>query len=332
MSNNRQQEIVINESTPLLQTEQQQQQQRNQNAKSEAFGLILMTLSALAFSTMSLFVKLSGAAFASFEIVAARSIVQAVLGLIGCYMLGINPLGKPGVRKWLFIRGFVGSTGLALFFYSITQLPLADATVVFFLSPTFTAILAAIILGEAFTFFDGLCATLCMAGAILVSKPTFLFGGDDMETDSLQRALAVLAALVGALMAAIAYVTVRKIGKGAHFLVHTVYFGIISTVTSIPMLFAFQEYVAPEGWKEYGMLLMTGVLAFIGQCLLNNGLQLAPAGPGTLMRMNDVAFAFAFGILILHEYPDVYSVTGALLVVGTTVAMGVKKWHKSKQQ
>lgn len=50
------------------------------------------------------------------------------------------------------------------------------------------------------------------------------------------------------------------------------------------------------------------------------------------MRMNDVAFAFAFGILILHEYPDVYSVTGALLVVGTTVAMGVKKWFKSKQQ
>lgn len=129
MSNNRQHEIVINESTPLLQTEQQQQQQqRLHNAKSEAFGLILMTLSALAFSTMSLFVKLSGAAFASFEIVASRSIVQAVLGLIGCYMLGINPLGKPGVRKWLFIRGLVGSTGLALFFYSITQLPLADAT------------------------------------------------------------------------------------------------------------------------------------------------------------------------------------------------------------
>lgn len=291
-----------------------------------------MTLSALAFSTMSLFVKLSGAAFASFEIVASRSIVQAILGLIGCYMLGINPLGKPGVRKWLFIRGLVGSTGLALFFYSITQLPLADATVVFFLSPTFTAILAALILGEAFTLFDGLCATLCMVGAILVSKPTFLFGGDDVESDSVHRALAVLAALVGALMAAIAYVTVRKIGKGAHFLVHTVYFGAISTVTSIPMLFAFQEYVAPEGLKEYGMLLMTGVLAFAGQCLLNRGLQLAPAGPGTLMRMNDVAFAFAFGILILHEYPDLYSVTGAVLVVGTTVAMGLKKWHKSKQQ
>lgn len=127
-NNNGQQEIVINESTPLLQTEQQQRQQRIQNAKSEAFGLILMTLSALAFSTMSLFVKLSGAAFASFEIVAARSIVQAALGLVGCYMLGISPLGKPGVRKWLFVRGFVGSTGLALFFYSITQLPLADAT------------------------------------------------------------------------------------------------------------------------------------------------------------------------------------------------------------
>jgi drug/metabolite transporter (DMT)-like permease len=87
-----------------------------------------MALSALGFSSMSLFVKLSGASFPSFEIVFARSVIQLVLGLFGCYFLGVHPLGDPKVRPWLVFRGLVGSLGLALFFYSITQLPLADAT------------------------------------------------------------------------------------------------------------------------------------------------------------------------------------------------------------
>lgn len=42
--------------------------------------------------------------------------------------------------------------------------------------------------------------------------------------------------------------------------------------------------------------------------------------------MNDVVFAFLFGILLLHEYPDAYSISGAVLIVSTTTALGVRKW------
>lgn len=52
---------------------------------------------------------------------------------------------------------------------------------------------------------------------------------------------------------------------------------------------------------------------------------MAPAGPGTLMRMNDVVFAFLFGTLILHEYPDTYSISGATIIVLMTSAMGIHK-------
>jgi hypothetical protein len=96
--------------------------------RREMVGLLYMTLSALGFSTMSLFVKLSGTSFPSFEIVFARSVVQTVFSLIGCAILKVNPLGQPGVRRWLLFRGLAGTFGLCLFFYSITQLPLADAT------------------------------------------------------------------------------------------------------------------------------------------------------------------------------------------------------------
>lgn len=132
MSHSREEESTVvsipnsssNETTPLIAKQQQQQH----NRKRELLGLLYMTLSALGFSTMSLFVKLSGSSFPSFEIVFARSIVQAVLGLLICIVLKIDPLGNKNIRGWLFLRGFAGTVGLSLFYFSITQLPLADAT------------------------------------------------------------------------------------------------------------------------------------------------------------------------------------------------------------
>lgn len=286
---------------------------------------------------MSLFVKLSGTSFPSFEIVFARSVVQTLFSFLGCAMLKINPFGERGVRKWLLFRGLAGTLGLCLFFYSITQLPLADATVVFFLGPAFTAILAAIVLGEAFTLFDGVCSVACMIGVVLVSKPQFLFGGNSAHDDSAEtisewkRLFAILCALLGAVMSAVAYVTVRKIGRGAHFMVHVVYFGLVSAVVSPIGMALFQTPVMPHGSYEYSMLILVGLSAFIGQCFLNQGLQMAPAGPGTLMRMNDVVFAFLFGIFILHEYPDVYSISGASIIVLMTSAMGIHKIYTHKK-
>lgn len=115
---------ISSEATPLLLSSSSRRRQRS----TEALGLVLMTLAAFGFSSMSLFVKLS-TGFPSFEIVLARSVLQAVFGLVGCAWLGIHPLGSQaaGVRKWLVVRSLAGTTGLALYFYSITQLPLADA-------------------------------------------------------------------------------------------------------------------------------------------------------------------------------------------------------------
>jgi hypothetical protein len=135
---------IVNEATPLLPQANSASNRINANTgrrastlslsqdhtrrKKEIIGLLLMALSALGFSVMSLCVKLGGSVFPSFEMVFARSLVQLVLGLVGCAILKVNPLGDKKVRGWLVLRGLAGSVGLALFFYCLTALPLADAT------------------------------------------------------------------------------------------------------------------------------------------------------------------------------------------------------------
>lgn len=48
----------------------------------------------------------------------------------------------------LVLRGVVGFGALVCFFYSVTHLRLAEATMIQFTSPIFTAVLAAAYLGE----------------------------------------------------------------------------------------------------------------------------------------------------------------------------------------
>ncbi|KAI8142649.1 hypothetical protein BJV82DRAFT_613696 [Fennellomyces sp. T-0311] len=338
---------IVNESTPLLQKQSIMRSipppdykvitLSNDPAifKKEINGLLLLGLSAFAFTLSACAVKRCGSTLPSYEIVFARSFVQLILALASCTFLRVNPFGsKPGIRLWLVVRGLVGSLGLILFFYSLTKLTLFEATVMFFLGPAFTSVLMSILFNDAFTVFDGFCSILCTVGVILISQPRHLFGkvrDDDSSTlKDMQRTFAIICALAGAFMSAGAYVAVRKVGKGTHFMVHVFYIGFIASLISPAGLVAFQKFVRPQDHtlNDWIHLSFVGVLAFIGQCLLNQGLKLAPAGPGTLMRMSEVLSAYIVGAIFFHEYPDMYTILGAALIVGMTTALGVHRWQQ----
>ncbi|KAG0358215.1 hypothetical protein BGZ54_010530, partial [Gamsiella multidivaricata] len=124
---------------------------------------------------MALLVSLTAKSLPSFQILLFRGIIQTFLGVLACRHLGISPLGNPGVRFLLFCRGLAGSFGLGFYFYALSVMPLADATVIFYLAPMFTAILGRIALKEPFGPLDALALTVSMVGVVLVAKPSVLF-------------------------------------------------------------------------------------------------------------------------------------------------------------
>ncbi|KAI8147188.1 hypothetical protein BJV82DRAFT_598099 [Fennellomyces sp. T-0311] len=321
-------EVSINqdEQTPLLSTSRQQSYV---TTKLEAMGLIVITVSCLAKSSAAVFVKFNGDVFPLAQIVFARALVQATLGMAGCIWKGVHPLGTPGVRKMVLFRCLVGAVSMVLFYYSLLHLPLADTTVIMNLQAISAAILAAIVLKEPFGWFERLCLAVSVVGTVFVAKPGFLFKtddgnqiGDDIGSNETQ-VTAVLSAVGCAVLAAIAYVTVRKVGSRAHFFSHTTTYAVISMILGGVY---FHDFIQPANAKQYFVLGMTGVCAFFGQCLINLGLQMAPTGPGTLMCTNEVVFAFLYGILIFHEYPDYLSIIGAITIMSTTIGLGLKKW------
>ncbi|KAJ2452673.1 hypothetical protein GGF42_003974 [Coemansia sp. RSA 2424] len=307
---------VNDEAAALLPSEHN----RHRLRRDELKGYVLMAASAFGFAANSACVKaLSLSRFASLEIVFARSVLQLLLGLLGCLYYQISPLGPSAQRPWLVVRGTAGAFGLACFFYAVTVMTLADATVVFFTGPVFSALFASWMLGEPYGWFDRSASVVCLLAIVLVVNPQgSLKDGEGWGA---------VAALVGAMSGALAYCVVRKVGRAVHSMVHVVYFGVLSMVGSGVLMFVVQSPRLPDTKWEWAMMGALGAFSFVGQVLLNRGLQLAPAGPATLMRNLDVVFAFVLGITLFDEIPDLVSVLGAVLIVACTVAMGLHKWR-----
>ncbi|KAJ2663031.1 hypothetical protein IWW48_001550 [Coemansia sp. RSA 1200] len=319
--------------------------------RDELKGYTFMALSALGFAANSVCVKaLAVAGFPSLEIVFARSVLQLGLGLVACAYYRVSPVGPVGegsswaVRRLLLLRGAAGAFGNACFFYAVTKMTLADATVVFFTGPVFSAIFARVLLGEPYGAFDRAASAVCILGIVLVLKPAMVFGeaahglaaasnGAGSGVGDQQQMRGAVAALVGAMSGAVAMCAVRMVGRGVHSMVHVVYFGFLSMAGSTVAMRSVAQTPpvrVPHTAYEWTVMGSVGAFAFVGQALLNRGLQLAPTGPGMLMRNLDVVFAFLFGITLFGEVPDWISVAGAVIIVGCAVAMGLHKWLASR--
>ena len=60
--------------------------------------------------------------------------------------------------------------------YILTQLLIADATVIIFSSPFFTMIIAHFVINELFECIDCFTVVIGFSGVLLVARPGFLFG------------------------------------------------------------------------------------------------------------------------------------------------------------
>jgi drug/metabolite transporter (DMT)-like permease len=281
-------------------------------ASRRSTGLRYMVLAAFFFSLMGVLVKIAGQRLPSAELVLGRSVVALVLSYGMLRRAGVAPWGR---RKGLLaFRGLAGSLSLLCVFYALTKLPLADATVLQYTNPVFTAILAALFLQEIIGGREVIGLLFSLAGVVLVAQPAFLFG---TAADSLDL-VAVGVALLGAVLAAMAYATVRKLRETEHHLVVVFYFPLIATPASVPFMASDALWPTPLEWL---LLLGIGVSTQIAQVYLTKGLHIEKAGRAMSMSYVQIIFAALWGFFFFSEAPDLLGILGALLVVAGTLVV-----------
>jgi len=274
-------------------------------------GVLYMGLAALFFSLMSALVKLAGHDLPAQEIVLARVVVTLVISYVLVRRQALSPWGND--RRRLALRGLLGTTALACYYWTLTRLPLAEATTIYHIAPVLTAVLAALVLRETIGVSGWLAVVLGFAGVVVAARPAALFGGAGLDP------VAVAVSVGAACASSVVYVTVRRLAQTEHPLVIVFYFPLVALPLVIP--WAAPVLVWPHGW-DWLVLLGVGVATQVAQVFMTMGLAAERAGRATTVGYLQVALAMVWGVVLFGETPGPTALVGAGMIVGGTIIVG----------
>lgn len=270
-----------------------------------------MLLSALGFALMAACVKAVAAyGIPVLEIVAARAIISLILSYLDIKRKRLSMWGSN--QPLLIARGAVGALALICVYYAVTTLPLAEATLLQFTYPAFTALIALLFLKERIQLATMICIVLSIAGLIVMVQPDLR---NDITTEL--PLFSVAAALVGALGSGIAYVMVRHLSQTEDSSVIIFYFPLIAFPISVLLLG--NEFVMPEN-EALVLLLLVGIFTQVGQIGLTKAMATEQAGKVAAYAYVQVIFSVILGYVFFGDTPTLWTwVGGALIMLGALI-------------
>lgn len=267
-------------------------------------GLAAAVGASMLMAAMGAFIKVASQDINNNMVVFLRNAFGLAFLLPGLLQLG------PGLMRTRRLpahlgRSLAGLAAMYCFFYAIAHMNLAEAVLLNFSSPVFTALLAALWLKESLsrTTVAAVLAGLLGIGLILKPVPGHF------------TPVALIGA-ASALLAAVAMVNIRSMAATEPTWRIVLYFSTISTAASaIPLAWDWQT---PSGGALLAMA-AAGLCASVGQLLLTYSYASAPAAKVGTINYSTVIFAGLFSWWFWNERPDWASMLGALLVIGAGV-------------
>lgn len=268
-----------------------------------------MIISALGFALMSACVKsVSTYGIPVLEIVAARSIVSVFLSYADIKRKNISPWGNN--KPLLITRGAVGALGLFFVYYSVTSLPLAEATILQYLHPVFTAVLAVFFLKETIQRSTLLCIVMSLIGLGVIVSPNLQLYNPDYHMP--YSWVSIGAGILGAFISAVAYIIIKKLTKTEDSSVIVFYFPFVALPISVILLGS--DFVMPT-LPVLGLLILVGVFTQVGQIGLTKALHSADANKATAYAYVQVIFSVLIGWFFFSEVPILTTIIGGGLVI-----------------
>lgn len=276
-------------------------------------GILYIIMAGLFFALMTFFVRMAGN-LPTMQKAFFRNAVAAVAAL---FLLARSEEGfKIKKSSWrdLFLRSFFGTMGLICNFYAVDRLAIADANILNKLSPFFAIIMSYFILKEKANKTEWLCVVVAFIGALFVVKPSM-----DMQFVN------AMIGMLGGFGAGVAYTFVRKLGKaGERGPVIVMCFSVFSCIVTAPFLIIGAK---PMSLYQIVMLLLAGAAATGGQLSITKAYTKAPAKEISVFDYSQVVFAAALGLVFLGQIPDIMSIIGYVIIIGSAVF----KWNYNLQ-
>jgi len=307
---------------------------------SPLFAAALVASGSLCFSFMGLFVKLAEqhAAATTFSLLAIRSLFGlalnglAILAHVGAAAAGGSGFvsrppaaaggGKRSKRErcgcpmssrawlWLSVRCIAGFACVILEYLALQELPLAINTMIVYSSPAFIVIWAALLLHEPIKPIVICCLSVSMCGLVLIVRPWH-------HQDAVAQAWAFGAALIAAVFAGLAYVSLREL-KGVHFHVVLNFFQGFCLFCSVVVGYALDRFpIPPASSVAWRYLFGVGASAYAAEVCITVGYAHAGKSLGqvSILKFLSPIFSALWGALFLGETPGPSQLAGSVLVL-----------------
>ncbi|KAG7378743.1 hypothetical protein PHYPSEUDO_009719 [Phytophthora pseudosyringae] len=305
-------------------------------------GLILVGTSAFLASCIATLVKDDAFKLPAVETMFWRSLVSWLLTLAAIATTGTKMRVKKEFHRPLALRCVTGCIAMTLTIIVLENLAVSNATAITYFSPLLAFAMAAFFLKEKPGGFTVACSVLCVAGAVLIVRPAFLFGKNG-STDAkwyhrsmtsfvtsylFGESLAMGCAVVVLFMQAGVYVSLRSLQK-VPYLVVMHYFLLSTTVVSLAAMLGVQhgKFKVGASLGTWGAIAGTGALAFAEQLFLTRGFQFDGAGVLAATLLLHVGFEFAWSVILLGAALNPWSAGGAGATAAGVLFLGLRRVH-----
>ena len=216
---------------------------------------------------------------------------------------GMYSTRRPGLQV---IRGLSPVCVGGLMVFAVRYLPLAEATVILFAGPFIVVALSQRMLGEQVDPASWIAVAIGFLAVLIVARP----GIDALSKYTIFPAAA-------AVFYAILQLLSRRLASLGELPRTTVAWTLlVGTLVSLPL--AMLDWRSPDLY-HWVILLCLGVSFGSGQLLLTKAFALAPANVLTPFSYVQIVSAAIFGWLVFHNVPDVWTISGMVLIVSAGV-------------
>lgn len=280
-------------------------------------GIIAILISAIGFSFMSVFFRLSGD-LPVFQKSLARNLVAMFIPLFFIFKYKQPMFGKLSSQPLLISRSTLGLIGVLLNIYALDHMILSDADTLMKLNPFWTILLCFIFLHEKVRKYQISAMIVAILGMLLIVKPEFS-----------SSFIPALIGLLSGIFAASAYTCVRALSTREAPYTIVFYFSLFSVIVLIPFSIVTFE---PMSKLQVLYLFGAGLSAAVGQIGITLAYSFAAAKDISIFTYASIIFTAIFGFILFGETPDLLSTIGYVVIISASYYMFEKARRESNTQ
>jgi drug/metabolite transporter (DMT)-like permease len=269
-------------------------------ASSSTADIALMLAGTALFSINDALGKRLLATYSVGELLMVRSVTALILLVPFVYQVGIAAFTGAPRRPLQLLRIVLSTLEVAMFFWAVSYLPLADTMTFYLAGPIYVTAFSVVLLREDVGWWRWTAVLIGFLGVLMALRPS-------AATFTLPACIA----LIGSVFFALLMIVTRQLRETSNT---------VLVAGQLLGTLLFGGAVAPMDWvkpslRDFALLSLFGVFSICALACVNRSLKIAAASVVVPYQYTIIIWAVVLGFLVFSDVPDAFTLCGAAIII-----------------